>query len=231
MKNSRPLVALCLLALATACASPTEPTKPSTPAAVTPPSSSIEKAINTVMSGFTTAMSRTRSGSKALTFEKLQTSEGFLPGAQPITAQCNPAGTSCSVQFNESFNQLTPCTNGGSSNVSATLTGVLQGSATSTSGTLNLATRSTFSNCNENGWVTHTASSIATNGSIFVTTNRTRINVTMSGGFTLTNAPGAPAGQSVCAFNGVILQWDDITGNWANSGSVDCLPGGSFRFN
>lgn len=52
----------------------------------------------------------------------------------------------------------------------------------------------------------------------------------MSGGFRLTNAPGTPAGQATCAFNGMILQWDDITGNWANSGSVDCLPGGSFRF-
>jgi hypothetical protein len=230
VRNRYPLVVLCLLTLATACASGS-PTKPTTPAPVTPPSSSIQKALNTVMSGFTTAMSKTRSGSKTLTFGALQASEGFLPGGQSITVQCNPAGTSCSFLFNEPYSQLTPCANGGSSNVSGTLTGVLQGSATSTSGTLNIATRSTFSDCTEGGWVTNTTSSIGTNGSIFVTTNHTRINVTMSGGFTVTNAPGTPAGQAVCGFNGVILQWDDITGNWASSGSVDCLPGGSYRFN
>jgi hypothetical protein len=229
MKIRHAPVALCLLTLAAACAG-SSPTKPTTPDPVTPPSSSIQKAINTVISSFTTAMNKTRSG-KTFTFDALRGGDGFLPGAQSITTQCNKAGTSCSSMFNENYNETIPCTNGGSTSVAQTLTGVIQSSANSTSGTLNLATRQTFSSCAEGNWVTNTASSIGTNGSIFVTTNHTRINVTMSGGFTVSNAPGTPAGQAVCAFNGVILQWDDITGNWANSGSVDCLPGGSFRFN
>jgi len=229
MKIRCAVAAVSVLTLAMACAgSPTKPTPQ--PEQAAPSTSSIQKAISTVMSGFTTAMSKTRSGSKTLTVSGLQTGEGFLPGARSFTTQCNQAGTSCSTQFNETFSQSTPCANGGTSNVSATLTGVVQSGATFTGGTLNLATRSTFANCSDSGWVTNTTSSIGTNGSIYLTNNHTRINMTMSGGFRMTNAPGTPAGQATCAFNGVILQWDDITGNWANSGSVDCLPGGSFRF-
>jgi len=78
--------------------------------------------------------------------------------------------------------------------------------------------------------VTNSNPSISTNGQFFITSQHTRINLTMSGGFVITNAPGTPAGRASCVANGVLLQWDDITGNWANSGSIDCTPGGSFRF-
>lgn len=45
------------------------------------------------MSGFTTAMNKTRSGSKSLSADALQGGEGFLPGARSFTTQCNQAGT------------------------------------------------------------------------------------------------------------------------------------------
>ena len=147
------------------------------------------------------------------------------------TAQCNASGTSCSVQFNESFNPpATACTNGGSSSVSGTLIGAIQGSSTSIAGTLNMSVRSTIANCSEDGWVTSTNPSFLTSGTVFITNQHTRLNLTMSGGMVITNAPGTPNGSASCVTNGVLLQWDDITGNWANSGSIDCTPGGSFRF-
>jgi hypothetical protein len=182
------------------------------------------------MAGMTKALNTTRAGSRTLSsYEGVETSAfGGVP--QSITTQCNASGTSCSTQFNETFSERTNCAGGGFSNVSSTLTGVIQASGSTASGTLNVATRMTFGGCSENGWVTSTSSSIATNGSVFITGQRTRINLTMSGGFGLTNAPGTPNGGSNCVFNGVLLQWDDITGNWANSGSVDCNPGGSFKF-
>jgi hypothetical protein len=229
MKNRYAPVALCLLTFATACASPS-PTQPTTPASVTPPNASIQKAIDSVIAGYTKALNKTRSGSKTLTLEALQAGD-FVSGAQAFTTQCTASGSSCSIQYNDPYSDVTPCTGGGSISTTGTLTGVIQSSTNSTSGTLNLATRQTFSSCNENNWVTNTSSSIGTNLQLFLTTNHTRMNVTISGGFTVSNAPGTPQGQAVCAFNGVLLQWDDITGNWANSGSVDCLPGGSFRFN
>ena len=144
--------------------------------------------------------------------------------------QCNASGTSCSTQFNESFNQSTPCAGGGSSSVSSTLTGVIQGSVNSQSGTLNMATRSTFANCSANGWVTNSNPSFATNGQMFFTNQHMRLNLTMSGSMVITNAPGTPNGGTTCTTNGVLLQWDDITGNWANSGSIDCTGGVSIRF-
>jgi hypothetical protein len=113
--------------------------------------------------------------------------------------------------------------------MSATLTGVMQGDAKFLSGTLLLQGRSTFTDCSENGWVTNSNPSISMNGTIFLTTLHTRVNLAMSGGFVMTNAPGTPNGRAACGFNGVLLQWDDITGNWANSGTVDCTPGGSFK--
>jgi len=231
MKLNHFVVVVCVSAVWSACSGKAAtPTSPPPPASVTPPSSAIQKAIATLMSGMTTALNTTRAGSRSLTL-----SEGLEPSDEAsrprsITVQCNASGTSCSTQFNETFSQQTNCSGGGSSNVSSTLTGVIQASGSTASGTLNIATRQTFSACSENGWVTNTNSSIATNGSIFITGERTRINLTMSGSFGMANAPGTPNGSTSCVFNGVLLQWDDITGNWANSGSIDCNPGGSFRF-
>lgn len=229
--KTKAVLLVAVLALVSACASPTtpsdDPPKPASNAAV-------QRAINTVLSGVTASINGTRSGSKGFA-----SSQGLIaPLKTPIasvlgpafTQQCNASGTSCSIQFNESFSQPANCSGGGSSNSSATLTGVIQGSATSLSGTLNLAVRSTFANCSENGWVTNSNPSMSTNGQMFITSQHTRINLTMSGGLVITNAPGTPAAHSSCVTNGVLLQWDDITGNWANSGSIDCNPGGSFKF-
>jgi hypothetical protein len=225
------VVLICASALWSACSGAGgSPTAPSSPASATPPSASLQRAINTVVSGVIASMNATRAGSKSLTLSDDGLTGGFLAGPRSITVQCNPSGTSCSTQFNESFTQQTNCVGGGVSSVSSTLTGVIQASGTTVSGTLNMAGRSTFAACSENGWVTNSNPSIGTNGSIFITGQRTRINLTMSGGFVMTNAPGTPNGRATCVFNSVILQWDDITGNWANSGSVDCTPGGSFRF-
>lgn len=220
------------LAIAPACASsPSAPSNQSSapasaPASVTPPNATINKAISTILAGVTASINATRSGSRG---------QVHLMGDALIrpafTQQCNAAGTSCSVQFNESFSPPpTACANGGSSSVFGTLTGVIQGSTTSLSGTLNMSVRSTIAACSENGWVTSSNPSFATNGQLFITNQHTRINLTMSGGLLITNAPGTPAGRTSCVTNGVLLQWDDITGNWANSGSIDCTPGGSFKF-
>jgi len=218
------------LALVSACASPTGPSSGNSsaaPASATPPNATVQKAISTVMSGVTASINGTRSGAKSQT----HLMSGLLRIGPSLTEQCNASGSSCSIQFNEAFNPpATACTNGGSSSVSGTLTGVLQGSATSISGTLNMGVRSMFTDCSENGWVINTNPSFLTNGQLFVTTQHLRLNLTMSGGMIFTNAPGTPNGRTSCVTNGVILQWDDITGNWANSGSIDCSPGGAFRF-
>lgn len=222
------VVAACALVFTSACASPTTPSSGTSTAAAAPaPASSaaINKAITTVLSGITASIN----GTKNAKGQGRMSAEGFRLGPS-ATVQCNASGSSCSVQFNESFNQAQACSGGGSSNASATLTGVIQGSANHLSGTLNLSERGTFSDCSEGGWVTNSNPSLATSGTLFITDQHLRINLTMSGGFVVTNAPGTPAGRSSCVTNGVLLQWDDITGNWADSGSIDCSPGGSFRF-
>jgi len=241
MKTRNIVVLTCSVAVMSACgsnggggSSPTAPSQSSTPAApvsATPPSASLQKAINTVLSGVTAAINGTKSGPQKLTLSEGRPTGGVsLAGRRSFTVQCNPSGTSCSVQFNESFSPpATACLNGGSSSQTATLTGVISGNANSVSGTLLMQGRTTFNECSENGWVTNGGPSM--NGTIFMSTLHTRINLAMSGGFLITNAPGTPNGRSSCVFNSAILQWDDITGNWANSGSVDCTPGGSFRFN
>jgi hypothetical protein len=226
---------ICIIVMS-ACGSsgagstPTSPSQSSTPSSVSAPSASIQKAVNTVLSGVTASINGTKSGSKQSIVKDLFTGGPFLAEPQSLTQQCNASGTSCSVQFNESFSQPTNCLGGGSSNVSSTLTGVIQGSPSTLSGTLNMSARSTFADCTENGWVTNSNPSIGISGTVFLSGQHMRINLTVSGGFLITNAPGTPNGRSSCFFNGVLLQWDDITGNWANSGSVDCTPGGSFRF-
>jgi hypothetical protein len=228
-KKMLPLGAL--LVLVSACASPTTPSNDQpTPAS----STAIHNAISTVLSGLTASINGTRSGSKGFQAPQSAAVPLMTPIASVLgpafTQQCNAAGTSCSVQFNESFNQPARCSGGGSSNTSATLTGVIQGSATSLAGTLNLSVRSTFADCSEGGWVTNSNPSLSTNGQMFITSQHMRLNLTMSGGMVITNAPNTPQARSSCVTNGVLLQWDDITGNWADSGSIDCTPGGSFRF-
>ena len=225
--KTRSLVVLIgALAVVPACASPSAPSSQSaTP--VTPPNATIHNAITTLLAGVTASINGTRSGSKSQAGMMRPT----LLLTPSITQQCNASGTSCSVQFNESFNPPPEaCKNGGSSSVSGALTGVIQGSATSLSGTLNFSARSVFAGCSDNGWVMNSNPSFLTNGQFFITSQHTRINLTMSGGLVVTNAPGTPNGGSSCVTNGVLLQWDDVTGNWANSGSIDCTPGGSFRF-
>lgn len=239
MKLKNFVVLICLSALWPACGGRTggSPTAPqpaaavTPPAPVTPPAAAVRKAIATVMTGMTKALNATRSGSKSLSLsEGLRTGGGGVVQPHSLTMQCNKSGTSCSIQFNETFSQRTDCSGGGFSSVSSTLTGVIQSTDDNPlSGTLNTRTRFTFGGCSENGWVMSTSSSILINGSVYITGKRTRINLTFSGGFLFTNAPGTPAGSSTCVFNGVLLQWDDITGNWAKSGSMDCNPGGSFK--
>jgi hypothetical protein len=230
MRIVNTVVLIGALALVSACASPS-PGAPSyqnsAPASVTPPNATISTAINTVLAGVTASINGTRAGTKT----QIRLMEGTFLMAPSLSQQCNASGSSCSVQFNESFNPPpTACTNGGSSSVSGTLIGVIQGSATSLAGNLNMSVRSTIAGCSENGWVTNSNPSFLTNGQLFISSQHTRINLTMSGGLLVTNAPGTPNGGSSCVTNGVILQWDDVTGNWANSGSIDCTPGGSFRF-
>jgi hypothetical protein len=222
-------VLISVLAVTSACSSPTTPSSANT-AQATPPSASIQSAINTFLSNVTTSVNATKNGSQSLALAETAETTAPRPFGPGVTAQCTPSGSSCSVQFNESFSRQDACANGGGSAVSATLTGVLQGDASSVAGTLNMSTRTTFSDCSENGWLTNSNPSIAANGTLFLTTQHTRLNLTVSGGFVITNAPGTPAGRASCGFNGVLLQWDDITGNWANSGSVDCADGRSFRF-
>jgi hypothetical protein len=234
LKNGVLLV--CVSAIVSACGSnggstPTSPSKSSSSSSVSAPSTSIQKAVNTVMAGVTASINGTRSGSKQSLSEGSLVAGSFLAEPKFLTAQCNASGTSCSVQFNESFNQQINCGNGGSSNTSSTLTGVIQGGPSTQSGTLNMSMRSTFADCSDNGWVTNSNPSIGVSGTVFISGQHMRINLTASGGFLITNAPGTPNGRSSCFFNGVLLQWDDITGTWANSGSVDCTPGGSFRWN
>ena len=230
MKTKTWLLA-AVLPVVSSCASPTTP---SNDQPVPASNAAVQKAITTVLSGVTASINGTRSGSRGLPLSQGLAAPLAMPIASVLgpafTQQCNASGTSCSIQFNESFNQPTNCSGGGSSNTSATLTGVIQGGATSLSGTLNLSVRSTFTDCSEGGWVTNSNPSLSTNGQMFITSQHTRINLTMSGGMVISNAPGAPAGRSSCVTNGVLLQWDDITGNWADSGSIDCTPGGSFRF-
>jgi len=230
MKRRDIVFLVCVLAWVSVCGScaGTTPTAPSSPASVTPPNAFIQKVISAIVSGVTKSINATVSGSQGLT---ASLPEGhFLAAPRPITSQCNASGTSCSVLLNEAWSQQTNCANGGYVYVSATLTGSMYGNANFVGGTLNMSVRSTLSQCSEDGWVTNSNPSILTNGTIYLSTLHERINVTLSGGFLVTNAPGTPTGRSSCVFNAVLFQWDDITGNWANSGSVDCTPGGSFRF-
>ena len=214
--------------MVSACASPDSPTSstPATPTVSAAPSGAITKAMSTAFSGLTSAINGTKNGSKAL--RPLLSPTAIL--RPEYSVQCNASGSSCSIQFNESFNQSQACSGGGSSNSTATLTGVISGDATFVSGTLNLSQRSTFSDCSEGGYLTNSNPSLATNGQMFLTSQHMRLNLTMSGGFVITNAPGTAAARSSCVTNGILLQWDDITGNWANSGTIDCSPGGSFHF-
>ena len=234
MRTVHVVLLMSVLAFVSGCASPTTPSSQSSvptpvtpPAPVTPPTAVIHNSINTVLSGVIAGFNGMRNGSKGLR-DVMAPPSLIRPS---FTQQCNAAGTSCSIQFNESFNPAPSiCTGGGSSTASGTLTGVIQGSPNSISGTLNYAERAVFNDCSENGWVSNTTPSFATNGQVFITSQHVRLNLTMSGAFVVTNAPGTPNGRASCVTNGVILQWDDITGNWANSGSIDCTPGGAFRF-
>jgi hypothetical protein len=233
------VVTLGVLTLITACGgteSPTSPTTPTTPVTRAPSNATIQNAINAVIEGFTTAFNNTYKPPRTLTLGALQAlhvGEGFLPGAElhgpPV---CTRNASSCSIAFHENFSPApTPCANGGSQTSSMTLNGVLVGDDRGTAGTLNLAARMTFAGCSMGGAVTNTPSSIGMNGSMFFThPNRFRINQTISGSFDIMNAPGTPAAQTTCVFNSVIHQYDSITGTWAYSGSIDCNPGGSFRW-
>gem|GEM_PF-5888996 len=219
---SLPLV----LALAVGCASPTKPSAP----AATAPTASLQSAVNMSLSSVTASYNAMRSGSRTLTLTPENPAGAGVPSVVGLTVQCTPSGSSCSTQFNESFGPMTNlCPNGGSSTNSGTLTGVLQGNATSVSGTLNMSSRFSLADCSQGGAVVNSNSSIGTSGTVFITGQHTRLNLTMSGGFVATNPPGTPAFRVSCVFNGALLQWDDITGNWANSGSVDCNNGVSFK--
>lgn len=238
------LCSICALTLASACASSTAPSDATAaaiaaaaapapaPAPAVPSSSTIHNAITTVLSGLTAAINGTKSGKDAgpVSTERFRFGPTLVNGKTPVT-QCNANGSACTIDFNETFSPpATACADGGVSTTSATLVGRISGSSSSLSGTLNLNVQSVFAGCSAAGWITNTNPPFTTRGDMTFFANHTRLNLVMSGGMVLTNAPGFPNGRAACVTNSAILQWDDITGNWANSGSIDCTPGGSFKF-
>lgn len=216
-----------VLALTAGCSSPSAPS--STPAA-TAPSATLQSVVNTSLSSVAASYNAMRSGTRSLGLGAPVGAGVQFPSLVGLSTQCNSSGSSCSVQFNESDGpRTTACQGGGSTTMSSTMTGVIQGSATSMSGSLNLSIRETRADCGLPGAVINSNPSTLTSGTVYITSQHTRLNLMMSGTFVATNPPGTPSFRVSCTYNAVLLQWDDITGNWANSGSVDCNNGVSFK--
>lgn len=217
----RTCAVICANLALVACSSPLDP-DPAPPAPVSAPSSSIQASINQVVSGIVGAVNGTRPRSGG----------GGSAGLNGLTLLPSPrTATTCNVntgvcQVNESYEQRVPCSGGGSLSILAQLTG----SINSNGGNLSWRSYSTFANCSANGWVTNSNPYLTGGGTIGIFGSRMTLNLTLGGGFNITNAPGTPAGRSDCNFSGVLLQWDSLSQRWSNSGSVICTPGGTFRF-
>jgi hypothetical protein len=229
---------VCAIGVMTACGGSSSPLAPSNSSAssssssssaaaapVAAPSSSIQSTINSVLSSLVGAINSTKNQSSKTS---LASTAGLADRAlivQPrYITTCNPNTGVC--QVNESSDQRLGCASGGYQSVTSSLTGQIN----SNGGTLNWSSHTSLIDCSSNGWVTNSSPYLSAGGTIGVFANRTTVNLTLGGGFIVTNAPGTANGRSECHFSGVLLQWDSTSGTWSNSGSVICTPGGTFKF-
>jgi hypothetical protein len=224
---------VCAIVVMSACGgtSPLSPSSSSSAiskasaAPVAAPSSSIQATVNGVVSALVGAINTTKNGSQK---KSIAPSAGLTDRAlfvQPrFITTCNANTGVC--QVNESFDQREGCESGGY----ASLTSSLTGSINANGGNLNWSSHTSLVDCSSNGWVTNSSPYLSAGGTIGVFANHTTLNLTLGGGFLVTNAPGTPNGKSECHFSGVLLQWDSTSGTWSNSGSVICTPGGTFKF-
>ena len=193
-------------------------------APVAAPSSSIQSTINGVLSSLVGAINSTKIQSqKTIAPAAGLTDRALFIEPRSITT-CNANTGVC--QVNESFDQREGCASGGYTSVTSQLTGSINANG----GNLNWSSHTSLVDCSSGGWVTNTNPYLSAGGTLGLFANRTTLNLTLSGGFVVTNAPGTPNGRSDCNFSGVLLQWDSTSGTWSNSGSVICTPGGTFKF-
>ena len=224
----RSLMLVCAIVVMTACAgtsSPVSPSSSSSAAPVAAPSSSIQATINSVLSGLVGAINSTKISSQKTSIAPSAglTDRAFFVEPRFITT-CNANTGVC--QVNESFEQREGCLSGGYSSVTSQLTGSINANG----GTLNWSSHTSLVDCSSGGWVTNSTPYLSAGGTLGLFAQRTTVNLTLGGGFLVTNAPGTPNGRSECQFSGVLLQWDSTSGSWSNSGSVICTPGGTFKF-
>jgi hypothetical protein len=151
------------------------------------------------------------------------TDHPFFVEPRSITT-CNNRTAVC--QVNESYDKREPCSDGGYSGITSLMTGSINANG----GTLKWTSNSSYVDCSSGGWVTNSSPYLSGGGTVGIFAQRLTINLTLGGGFIVTNAPGTPNGRSECHLSGVLLQYDSTSGSWSNSGSAICTPGGEFRF-
>jgi len=226
------VVLVCAIAVLSACGGTSSPLSPSSPsssssasaAPVAAPSSSIQATINGVLSSLVGAINTTKNQSTKKLAPAAGLTDRTLFVEPRFVTTCNANTGVC--QVNESFDQREGCASGGYTSVTSQLTGSINANG----GNLNWSSHTSLIDCSANGWVTNTSPYLSAGGTLGVFANRTTVNLTLGGGFVVTNAPGTPNGRSECNFSGVLLQWDSLSGTWSNSGSVICTPGGTFKF-
>jgi hypothetical protein len=198
---------VCAIVVMSACGGTSSPLSPSSSssaasaasaAPVAAPSSSIQATINGVVSGLVGAINTTKNGSQK---KSLAPSAGLADRAlfvQPrFITTCNANTGVC--QVNESFDQREGCASGGYTSVTSSLTGSINANG----GNLNWSSHTSLVDCSSNGWVTNSSPYLSAGGTIGVFANRTTLNLTLGGGFLVTNAPGTPNGRSECHISGV----------------------------
>lgn len=225
---------VCAIVVMSACGGASSPLSPSSSASssstasaapIAAPSSSIQTTINGVVSGLVGAINSTKNASQKKSIAPSASLIDHALFVEPrFITTCNVNTAVC--QVNESFDQREGCVSGGYSSLTSSLTGSINANG----GNLNWSSHTSLVDCSSGGWVTNSSPYLSANGTIGVFANRTTLNLTMGGGFLVTNAPGTPNGGSECHFSGVLLQWDSTSGTWSNSGSVICTPGGTFKF-
>ena len=219
----RSLMLVWAIVVMTACAGTSSPVSPSSSPSAAPvaaPSSSIQATINSVLSGLVGAINSTKISSQKATIAPSAglTDRAFFVEPRLITT-CNANTGVC--QVSESFEQREGCLSGGYSSVTSQLTGSMNANG----GTLNWSSHTSLVDCSSGGWVTNSTPYLSAGGTLGLFAQRTTVNLTLGGGFVVTNAPGTPNGRSECNFSGVLLQWDSTSGSWSNSGSLICTPG------
>lgn len=231
MRTGKIVMLVCAVAILSACGGTSNPASPSSPspsasaappAPVSAPRSSISATLDRVLSGLVGAINSSKNQSKTIASASL-TDHPFFSEPRSITT-CNVNTAVC--QVNESYDKRDSCVDGGYSGITSRLTGSINANG----GTLNWTSNSSYVDCSSGGWVTNSSPYFSGGGTVGIFAQRITVNLTLGGGFVVTNAPGTPNGRSECHLSGVLLQYDSTSGSWSNSGSAICTPGGEFKF-